>query len=177
MQVILRNFDNCLIIWSCSHERQRLTMRSIRYLDRSEIHPVFQQGCGLRWSVQCIIDMLWSRFRTWAIRQNDCNRIPRITVDCHRHCCDAMSIPRVKPTWDHPWLCNRINRRSRCLTSPRRAGTYHLHTVSKEPRKIARGEDMSLIAGSAYEPLPMNSNNPRDPLDLNIIRLSESSID
>jgi len=51
--------------------------------------------------------------------------------------------------------------------------------VSKEPQdREDRGEDMSLIAGSAYKSLPNEySNNPRSPLDLNIIRLSESNIE
>lgn len=54
-------------------------------------------GCGPRWS--CVIDVPWPRrFRIQAIGRNDRGRIPRITgspVDCHRHCCGAMSSRRV----------------------------------------------------------------------------------
>jgi len=58
--------------------------------------------------------------------------------------------------WDHPRLCNRINagRVARRLPDEPEHITF-AYCIKRAP--LVRGEDMLLIAGSAYEPLSMNT--------------------
>jgi len=138
-------------IWSCSHERPTAIDEASRLLgDTSSVSTRVRTAVKL----QCIIDMLWSRrFRTRAIRQNNCSQIPRITASRLSSTLLRCDVDSVKLTWDARDYATGLMQVALLDASPTSRNISRLHTVSKEPRTIVRGKDMSLIAGSAYKPM------------------------
>lgn len=146
-----------------------------RRRDRWSISISRESNGGL-WTameLQCVIDVPWPRrFRAQAIGRNDRGRIPRITgppVDCHRHCCGTMSIPRVDGVdscrvargYAPGLMRGLLGRIARIGASLDGLGTHRGRMLCERIRrrdKIVQEGHAANRAGSAYRPLPINGN-------------------